>query len=81
MTTKNLQTAIIAVLLFAGNAEAQEYPPKYSLQQCLDFAVDNSYADLSAPSADPSERLADLSRRFTDISKRLTDLSRRFADK
>jgi outer membrane protein TolC len=44
MTTKNLQTAIIAVLLFTGNAKAQEYPPKYSLQQCLDFAVDNSYA-------------------------------------
>ena len=33
------------ILALSGiNVRAQEYPPKYSLQQCLDFAVNNSYA-------------------------------------
>jgi outer membrane protein TolC len=36
---------ILFVLLITGNAVwAQEYPQRFSLQQCLDFAINNSYA-------------------------------------
>ena len=36
---------ILFFLALSGiNVRAQEYPLKYSLQQCLDFAVNNSYA-------------------------------------
>jgi len=36
---------IVFILALSGmNARAQEYSLKYSLQQCLDFAVNNSYA-------------------------------------
>jgi outer membrane protein TolC len=44
MTTKISSIAIAAVLLFSGNMQAQENAPKYSLQQCIDFALTNSYA-------------------------------------
>ena len=40
--TKNV-FAVLFILL-GCNMEAQEYLQKYSLQQCLDFAVNNSYA-------------------------------------
>ena len=36
---------ILFILTLLGiNVRAQEYPLGYSLQQCLDFAVNNSYA-------------------------------------
>ncbi|MDR1202402.1 MAG: TolC family protein [Tannerellaceae bacterium] len=36
---------ILFTLLFIGNTVmAQEYPQRFSLQQCLDFAINNSYA-------------------------------------
>jgi outer membrane protein TolC len=36
---------ILFALLVTGNAvKAQEYPQRFSLQQCLDFAINNSYA-------------------------------------
>jgi outer membrane protein TolC len=36
---------ILFALLITGNAvKAQEYPQRFSLQQCLDFAINNSYA-------------------------------------
>ena len=36
---------ILFMLALSGiNVSAQEYPQKYSLQQCLDFAINNSYA-------------------------------------
>ncbi|MDR2039681.1 MAG: TolC family protein [Bacteroidales bacterium] len=36
---------VLFALLITGNTVmAQEYPQKFSLQQCLDFAVNNSYA-------------------------------------
>ncbi|MDR1022427.1 MAG: TolC family protein [Prevotellaceae bacterium] len=44
MTTRNLSIAIIAALLFSGSMKAQDNPQKFTLQQCLDFAVNNSYA-------------------------------------
>jgi hypothetical protein len=44
MTTRNLSISIIAVLLLSGSIKAQDNPPKYSLQQCLNFALNNSYA-------------------------------------
>ncbi|MDR1201814.1 MAG: TolC family protein [Tannerellaceae bacterium] len=35
---------ILFALLVTGNAvKAQEYPQRFSLQQCLDFAINNSY--------------------------------------
>jgi Outer membrane protein len=43
--TKNVFMILLsAFILSGGNIEAQEYMQKYSLQQCLDFAVNNSYA-------------------------------------
>jgi len=43
--TKSVLTMITFILVLSGiNVRAQEYSPKYSLQQCLDFAVNNSYA-------------------------------------
>lgn len=36
---------VLFALLITGNTVmAQEYPQKFSLQQCLDFAINNSYA-------------------------------------
>jgi len=43
--TKNVFAILLTTfILLSGNMEAQEYLQKYSLQQCLDFAVNNSYA-------------------------------------
>jgi outer membrane protein TolC len=44
MTTRNLSITIIAVLLFSGSMKAQDNTQKFTLQQCLDFALNNSYA-------------------------------------
>lgn len=44
MITRNLLIAIVAVLLFSGSMKAQNNPQKFTLQQCLDFALNNSYA-------------------------------------
>ena len=42
---KSVLTIVLIILAFSRiSVRAQEYPPKYSLQQCLDFAVNNSYA-------------------------------------
>jgi len=35
---------LFALLIIGNTVMAQEYPQKFSLQQCLDFAVNNSYA-------------------------------------
>lgn len=43
MARSVLTMFLFTLTLFAHNATAQEYPQKYSLQQCLDFAVNNSY--------------------------------------
>jgi outer membrane protein TolC len=43
MTTRNLSISIIAVLLFSGSMKAQDNSQKFTLQQCLDFALNNSY--------------------------------------
>ena len=43
--TRSVLIMIGFILALSGiNVSAQEYPPRYSLQQCLDFAVNNSYA-------------------------------------
>ena len=43
--TKNAFAILLSTfILSGGNMEAQEYLQKYSLQQCLDFAVNNSYS-------------------------------------
>ena len=41
--TRSVLTMILFILALS-NVRAQEYPTRYSLQQCLDFAVNNSYA-------------------------------------
>ena len=41
--TRSVLTMIL-IIFALSNVKAQEYPSKYSLQQCLDFAVNNSYA-------------------------------------
>ena len=42
---KSVLSTILFILVLSGiNVRAQGYPPRYSLQQCLDFAVNNSYA-------------------------------------
>jgi len=41
---KSVLTVVLFILALSGiNVKAQEYP-SYSLQQCLDFAINNSYA-------------------------------------
>ena len=44
MTKSLLTTLLFFLALSEINVSAQEYRPRYSLQQCLDFAVNNSYA-------------------------------------
>ena len=44
MTKRVLTMLLLVLVLFGVRAKAQEYPQKYSLQQCLDFAINNSYA-------------------------------------
>ncbi|MDR1121005.1 MAG: TolC family protein [Dysgonamonadaceae bacterium] len=42
---KSVLTVFLFLLALSGSkAEAQGYPQKYSLRQCLDFAINNSYA-------------------------------------
>ena len=42
---KSVLTMVLIILALSGiNVRAQEYSQKYSLQQCIDFAVNNSYA-------------------------------------
>ena len=42
---KRVLAMVVFILALSGiNVNAQGYPPKYSLKQCLDFAVNNSYA-------------------------------------
>ena len=44
MAKRVLTMILFFLVLFGFKAKAQESPQKYSLQQCLDFAVNNSYA-------------------------------------
>jgi outer membrane protein TolC len=43
MATRNLSIAITAVLLFSGSMKAQDNPRKFTLRQCIEFALNNSY--------------------------------------
>ncbi|MDR0394235.1 MAG: TolC family protein [Tannerella sp.] len=43
--TKRISTMLLFLFVVSGiRAKIQEHPRKYSLQQCLDFAINNSYA-------------------------------------